>query len=212
MLNRIVLFFTLLSSIGISTFAQNKALSLDGYGSWCETKIDGNFLPQTISVWFYCRNINAFGSVIDCDSCGKNGMGLEVNYSRRDPGRLSIDYHNGFFDTGYTIDAYTWYHATLVYTLDDVKLYINGDLTYSALIKKSELDGGLIRLGRHCVEGETNGFFNGLIDEVSIWNMALDEKSVKRYYSKTRLQGSENGLVSYWNFDDGTANDISVNK
>ena len=52
--------------------------------------------------------------------------------------------------------------------------------------------------------------FSGLIDEVRIWNIARTQRQIQATMNTT-LAGQEEGLVGYWNFDDGTAKDLSPN-
>lgn len=51
-------------------------------------------------------------------------------------------------------------------------------------------------------------FFSGLIDEVRIWNVARTQEEIQASMNAT-LTGQEKGLVGYWNFDDGSAMDLS---
>ena len=44
--------------------------------------------------------------------------------------------------------------------------------------------------------------FNGLIDEIVIWNTALSQEQIQDNMH-AQLSGLEEGLVAYWNFDDG---------
>ena len=53
-------------------------------------------------------------------------------------------------------------------------------------------------------------YFNGIIDEVRIWNVARTAEQIQANINTT-LTGQEEGLVGYWNFDDGTAKDLSGN-
>ena len=43
---------------------------------------------------------------------------------------------------------------------------------------------------------------NGDVDEAAIWSRALTANEIN-YLKHRQLSGSENGLVSYWKFDDG---------
>ena len=51
-------------------------------------------------------------------------------------------------------------------------------------------------------------FFDGEIDEVRVWNIVRPVTEIQARMN-TSLQGNESGLVGYWNFDNGTANDRS---
>lgn len=53
-------------------------------------------------------------------------------------------------------------------------------------------------------------FANGSVDEITIWNRALSASEIADSWNQ-RLEGDEAGLVGYWTFDDGTADDRSAN-
>lgn len=51
-------------------------------------------------------------------------------------------------------------------------------------------------------------FSTGFLDEVRIWNIARSESEIRAAMS-VRLTGIESNLVAYWNFDSGTASDVT---
>src|SRR6185436_16199255 len=46
-----------------------------------------------------------------------------------------------------------------------------------------------------------NRCFNGLFDELRVWNVARSATDIKNNYNKPAV-GNEAGLVGYWKFDD----------
>jgi hypothetical protein len=48
------------------------------------------------------------------------------------------------------------------------------------------------------------------LDELRIWSIALTQEQIQTTMNTT-LAGNEEGLVGYWNFDDGTADDLTAN-
>jgi hypothetical protein len=52
-------------------------------------------------------------------------------------------------------------------------------------------------------------FVTGQLDEIRIWNIFRTENQIRENMDKTI--SSQTGLVGYWNFDDGTARDLSGN-
>ena len=81
----------------------------------------------------------------------------------------------------------TWYHVACVFkSADSLKIYINGELdnsqatTETAIVTTSSLPfiiGNMANLG--------NAYGNGSIDEVAIWNCALNATEVKQIYTET---------------------------
>ncbi len=65
--------------------------------------------------------------------------------------------------------------------------------------------------GSHEEEVQAHSNFAGQIDEVRIFNYARTPEEIQATMNTT-LTGDEAGLVGYWNFDDGTAEDLSPNR
>ena len=62
-------------------------------------------------------------------------------------------------------------------------------------------------------ERAAGGNFKGSLDNVSIWNTALDSSQIQQYMN-CPPNGTESGLVGYWNFEEGsgeTVLDLSPN-
>ncbi|MDN3491542.1 LamG-like jellyroll fold domain-containing protein [Winogradskyella bathintestinalis] len=96
----------------------------------------------------------------------------------------------------------TWSHISAVYNGTSMKLYING------VPNTTVPQTGNIDVSTSTVKiGKWNGSnsFNGNIDEVRIWNIAISDSDILDNYN-TELTGNEIGLVAYYNFNQGTAN------
>lgn len=50
-----------------------------------------------------------------------------------------------------------------------------------------------------------NELYSGYLDEVRIWNVALNAQDILNFYN-CELSGTEPGLVAYYNFNQGVAN------
>jgi len=77
----------------------------------------------------------------------------------------------------------TWHHIVAVYDGSDIKVYLNGSLdclpipyTSGTNIVAPEFTIGAINEG-------TSGYFDGRIDDVSVWNTALSDSRISRLYS-----------------------------
>ncbi len=97
-----------------------------------------------------------------------------------------------------------WYHVASVYGDGAMKLYVNG-----ALVAQKDHEGPLNTNTVDLLIGEGSGFsgrqFQGMIDEVRIWNIARTEEEINQYIA-TELEGTEEGLVAYFPMNDGLGN------
>ena len=67
-------------------------------------------------------------------------------------------------------------------------------------------------IGRWTYQASTGEewFFNGIIDEVSLWNTARTQEQIQENMNR-QLRGGEQGLVGYWSFDEGTGTTVFDN-
>ncbi|MCX6270714.1 MAG: right-handed parallel beta-helix repeat-containing protein [Bacteroidetes bacterium] len=106
--------------------------------------------------------------------------------------------------SGPVMAAGQWNHVAGVYDGSSISIYINGKLEgrLSCLFNPSVSSNSLFI-------GNSPGFptrlFDGRIEEVRIWNVARTESEI-RENMHLHLTGTKIGLVSYWQFNDGTGN------
>lgn len=87
-----------------------------------------------------------------------------------------------------------------------MSIYANGTKVASSSVSSSfNATGKQIKLGY----GSSN-YYNGTIEEVQIWNRALSE-SENLFYSQYSPIGSENGLLLYYDFTEGSGTTL-INK
>jgi len=99
----------------------------------------------------------------------------------------------------------TWYHLAGVYDGSTLYLYVNGILKNSTPISSA-----LVNNARTVSIGSDNGgqkFFQGLIDEVSIWNIALSAQQVNSSMS-VPWSGTETGIKGLWHFNEGSGTTV----
>ena len=101
----------------------------------------------------------------------------------------------------------------VTYDGDRFKLYLNGnverDTLSQALPRYDSIQDNAIGSALNS-DGVPEGYFNGKIDEAQIWNVALTKEEIRENMHLT-LTGKEDGLVSYWQMNEGsgaTAKDI----
>ena len=63
-------------------------------------------------------------------------------------------------------------------------------------------------IGKGDAQWSMGEFFDGMIDEVRLWNVARSSQEIQSAMNGT-LTGQEPGLVAYWNFEGDSAQDRS---
>jgi len=90
----------------------------------------------------------------------------------------------------------SWTHVAGTYDGSKLCLYINGNLV-SQSAYSSDIGAGATGL---YIGGHTSQYFNGLIDEVRLWNVVRSQGQIQASMNQI-LTGSETGLVGYWPMD-----------
>lgn len=118
------------------------------------------------------------------------------------------------------IENKKWYFLSGVYTGEDIRLYVDGEL--EAI---SPLDGYLnlspdpftLEFGRWGHSSDNYRLFSGAIDDVSIWNRALEEWEILQLivYPYSILSGNNSpfgadNLLGFWNFDSQNAGQYNL--
>ena len=94
------------------------------------------------------------------------------------------------------IDLNSWQHVLARVSYDKVDLFINNDLVSSENHSSVPNFAGCMVIGEH---HQSNGhwyYFDGLIDEVGIWNRALTDQEIKNLYTSSTGDIILNGVVS----------------
>ncbi|QGQ94172.1 hypothetical protein EHS13_04245 [Paenibacillus psychroresistens] len=129
---------------------------------------------------------------------GFNGM-------NETPFQASVSFH--------VDDIMQWHHYAVVYDIDSVRLYLDGNLVATSAIKLlgrwTSPHNGNVYLGKDPVSSGTR-FGNVEVDEVRIWNYARKSEDITLNKDR-RLYGNESGLVLYWNFESIQTSPPSVN-
>ena len=115
-----------------------------------------------------------------------------------------------WIDTGYVAQAGQWTHIAVVYDAGVVQTYAGGVLvhTYNGLGNIGDQHPAFndLRIGTR--QNAANQHFNGLIDEVRIWNIARTQGDIQTTMNSA-LTGAESGLVGNWRFNEGTGTTVT---
>ena len=120
-------------------------------------------------------------------------------------GNLWIEFRGGGSVSGTSdLRDNSWHHVAVTYDGTVAKAYVDGELEgenyFSTGFETSP--GYPLKFGHVNHDVGSNEHFPGILDEVSIWNIALDQEEILSQMNQ-ELLGSEEGLAGYWNFNEG---------
>ena len=105
------------------------------------------------------------------------------------------------------IDNNQWNHLTAVKSGNYIKLYVNGITSDSTNLPSqayTDNDAAIVMGGTFESGSETIN----LLDEIRLWSRALGSDEIESIMN-TELYGDEQGLVGYWNFNEGQGNIVN---
>jgi len=189
----------------IDNFPGN-ALEFDGVNDYVNIK-DNNSLDlvnnYTIEAWIKPAAFSMNGGIVSkFHTAGANGYYLRLSDTSPFTGLTfdGLSTSNGILEPG------KWYHVAAVNIGGSRDLYLNG--------VEQVLTGTAITVGANTnplcigVDYKTSGtYFAGDIDEVKIWSVARSVQAIREGMHRT-LDTTEAGLVSYWQFNDGSGSGI----
>ena len=197
-----------------------QALALDGCTNYFQVA-ESNLLDydEVISLECWVRPNCADGNrvLLSKQWCnGEYGYYLSIN-----DGHLYWSYSatgscatpNTYTSVEPVVPAGTFTHVAVVHSSSDIKLFVDGnevageqDLgTFTGIFNSSDL----FRIGAYRNLNSTLGnHFSGLIDEIRVWNIALDETQIQQNMN-VFLTGFEPGLALYYDMEqNGQGNNL----
>lgn len=199
--------------------AANRVLNLDGQASYVRVA-DSQSLhsftnAMTIEAWFkpssfYTSHGNVNSIIRKNVSAGAENFFLRFRIVGGQPmaamspgGRIGVLRAPHEFRTG------KWYHLAGIYDGRAITLLVNGGRINSERVSgPMYIDQSDLFIGKGDPEFSFGEYFHGALDEIRIWNVARSQEEIQAAMNTT-LTGKEKDLVAYWNFDDGTARDVS---
>ena len=211
----LVTIFVLLQGFLFATDAfPGTALEFDGVDDFVNCGNDSSLDITdsiTIEAWINANSwkINYWEGTI----VGKDGNTAGYNLRCGENGRLSFT--NGISGSweealsSQIMNTGTWYHVAGVYDGVSQKIYINGEL-----VAENATTGSIGVNTNNLQIGDSPGYpgrlFDGKIEEIRLWSTARTVEEIRENINLP-LSGSETGIVSYWQFNEGTGiflNDI----
>ena len=168
----------------------------------------------SLAAWINMDGIGSTETVIS--KWSTTGDKREWQFSVSNTGKLTGNFGTGTGTQGaseitddnvITGDGSTWYHVCMTYDAGTVVLYVDGvavdSTTFGTIVTTLNNDDQDILIGK--IEGGgSDNFFDGVIDDVRIYDTVLSATEVSEIANSTL--GSEEALLSGWRLSNGRFN------
>lgn len=224
-LGQFQLLLTLIIVQAVSGIAQNRAVYLDGYDDYVDIGVPVIQTSKfTIEAWAWMEGTGGGYEGQNCifqqranpTGCYYSKIVLNATaYDHDASSRFHVTKDMGCGETAITsAPAFgEWHHYAAVYCGNTATLYIDGSIAAeTTVMQEGSLFSNIVNIaiGRHNYANTVGGSFYGYLDEVRIWADCRGENTIREYMYST-LDGDEPALMAYWNFDDGSAQDLTAN-
>jgi len=219
-----IILIVLCLSFVSALMAQNHMLYFDGIDDYVEVEdvSDFQFANESFSASCWVKvadNANTYRSYICLSTSGGNPRIRLLKYrSGLAHGRLRVEITASgqsaisSISTGSEIPKNEWIHLAYVVDYENslLKFYIDGIFQGSANLVNFDFSSGpnlRLTFGRDPVYGHIH---NSVMDEVRIWNTALDQSTIQEWMDKSVTPAHPNwsDLIGYWKFDEGSGQTV----
>jgi hypothetical protein len=207
---RIVSIFAIVCTMlaGSLTAQTNYAISMDGssssYASLGTVNPSGNFSTGlTIECWVKWGAFNSWSRLMEMGNGSASDNLIFANESTSNALRYEV--YKGASTQGISGPANLvtgrWYHVAVTQDASgNTTLYVDGVSVASGSV---QLPNNVSRT--NCYIGKSNwasdGYLNGTVDEMRIWNIARTQQQLKTYMFKS-VDPSSSGLIAYYHCDE----------
>ena len=176
----------LLSGQPLTGFPNDFSFNFDGSNDYLVTeKISLDFTNISISMWINPDSFSSddiFFAIADVDS---NDEELILFNYGSDSNKFSVFFPEGSNEdkSSGAIPIGQWTHLALTKSGTALKMYVNGSEVFSGSYTNTNTYSRNIIIGARKTSSYTQ-YFNGKIDEVAIWDSALDATAIGKISSK----------------------------
>ena len=174
-------------------------------------KLDGGE-QYTFEAWVYPQAKHLGGIISKRENSNDNTSYSFLIAPVRGQNRLffKVNWEDDDFYSDTPIPLHQWTHVAAVFdgkapAAERKKLYVNGKLAAKGRSRLRKVNGFKTKLSLGVLLGNKNSFFDGRLDEVKVWERALDESEIAQNMCSS-LTGNEESLIGYWKFDESSGN------
>ena len=181
----------------------NYSMSFDGNDDRVElsNQITEGLTSVTFMAWFNTTDHSGYSDIVQQD--GTSGA-LFIRYNPDGSFTYVFKADQGWRSISISPPSYgVWHHVAMSWDGTNIKAYLDGEEVGSSSGSGTMSGGGPIYIGNW----QQQEGFSGKIDDVQYWNIALSESEIQMHMN-TELTGSEEGLIGYWNFNEGEGSEL----
>lgn len=218
-------YFTILCAAALlfsqNLIAQGSEKAYDFTSNYIDIPDDPSLNSPTITLEAWIKADSWAGNIWQNVIISKDGWATgDQGYTLRAGanGSLSFNFGDGSWHevaSGPLMSTGKWYHVAGTYDGAVMRLYINGEevnsVAYASAISATNYN---VNIGKIVYTAGGTRYFDGMIDEVRIWNVALPQSSIKEYMCKQMsiTHPQYLNIAGHWNMDaTGTVVDQSPN-
>lgn len=164
----------------------NSSLSFDGANDYVDLGSGSSLAPTialSLEAWIYPTQTASTGRVID--KFPGDYKGYSLFHSANSIGfQLYTSGLTEYYPTGVNLSANNWYHIVATYDGAYMRVYLNGSLVGTPQVKTGAITytASNVNIGRTALSGTQ--YFQGMIDDVKIYNYALTPQQIKMDYNQ----------------------------
>ncbi len=157
-----------------------------------------NTSTLTLEAWINPSALNGWNNIIT----DYNGSYHKILLRVRNNNNIQFWLNSTVLNSAFTVPLNTWTHIAAVYDGSNMYVYANGTLVGSQAATVSlPTTTDQFNIGSRIGSNTEN--FTGNIDEVRVWTTARTVEQINGSMN-CELQGTESGLVAYYQFNQGT--------
>lgn len=202
----------------VALFGQNNALSFDGANDYLFSYYGGvsSNNARTVEAWIRTTKItdpNSGGSQSVIVDWGAMGTGTRFTFNVLWNNTIRLEVGGNGVNGSTAVNDGNWHHVAVVYnpslSSNSIKLFVDGNLDGQGdlTVSVNTSNTNAILVGQRV---DNVNLFEGDIDEVRIWDIALSASQIASNYNKELCQFGSN-LKLYFQFNHGTAGGSNTN-
>ena len=205
---------SIVGNVNYAPGSRGLAANFDGTSDYINVNHDASLEVSnqiTMSAWVNKRSLNTSDPILIKEN---NKYGLYTRDNKvRFYGRKGAANTDGIFPTGPTFESNgnitlnNWHHIAVTADGSAARIYIDGQLDNSIIQDGSFIaSSGVMQIGG---EQSANSYFDGLIDNLRIYNRALTESEIQELYELEEPSVDlVNGLLAHYSFDNVSGNTV----